>query len=340
MLIIEELKMESGAKRELEGINMSDYISPILGVIPEEVYNHVVTFKVYPYITYSNIMRREFGFGRLRSGILWLETEFDEPREFIGAELNAFLINNGFPSSVSSDLVRTFAANQTLIDDIVERGFNVKDVVYGLNLKERLSQLGLTTRAVTTSFAFESIFTIFSVTEVEELPPPPPEFERWKTFLVSMLIDCETGDRGKRIKRVIEFRGTFTARSDVIVDWKAIAEGGDPEDVIKDAVEVAEAVIEDYSFLKGYEFLFECSRPTFNGLDLKEDLPGILVDVDASDFHETTTLLEVVDRDYGDRIPYSDKIKYTGYWWEDKSKAITEMRRQVTEGPGAGQYKR
>lgn len=153
---------------------MVEYISPILGKISEDIYNHVVTFKATGYHSYFNVMKRDFGFGKLRSGILWLETEFNEPREFVGSELNLYLLSKGFSTSVSSSLIKLLASNQTLIEDLVEKGNILNDVVYGLDLSSRLKFLGLETRVVTTSFAFESTFVVYPIMEIS-LPPEEEE---------------------------------------------------------------------------------------------------------------------------------------------------------------------
>ncbi len=331
---------------------MTDYISPILGEIPEDIYSVVANTPRLPYTREGNVVpyrellnriKREYGYGRLRTDILYIETEFDDVREFIGAELNALLLSRGVASTNAVNLVRLFAANQTLIDDLIEKGFSTNEAVYELDLKGRLRELGLTTRILTTSFAFDSVFNVYPVIEKPELvppPPPPPEYEYWRPFGVSMLIDCETRQDNRKITRKVEFRGIFTALKEAIVDWKKIEAGGRcDEDTIGKAVEVAEDILSEYSRWKGYDFLFECSEPTFNGCNLMEDSPDIEVLVDDSDIHETTAFLEVVDIDYS-KSPFSDSIVFKGKWWLDKDEAIKTLRRQVSQGVGAGQYAR
>lgn len=165
-----------------------EYISPLLGTVKEGIYTIVANtsrtplidntqIKLVSYQQYLHIMKSSFRYGTLRSGVLYLETEFDEPEEFIGAELNAFLLSRGASSSEALSLVKIFAANQTLIDDLVEKGFELDDINYGLDLKGRLKALNLVSRILTADTAFESKFTIYPlIVYEEELPPPPPEY--------------------------------------------------------------------------------------------------------------------------------------------------------------------
>lgn len=156
---------------------MTDYISPVLGLI--EYYKVVNRLPS----EYYDRMKGLFGFGVLRSGVLWCETEFDEvSREFVGLDLNNYLLSKGFSTSESIDLVKIFSVNQSLIDDLVEQGFDVYDVVYGMSLKDRLASLNLTSRTFTKSYVFESIFKVYPIIEApreiihEELISELPEF--------------------------------------------------------------------------------------------------------------------------------------------------------------------
>lgn len=313
---------------------MNMYISPILGEVQEEIYNHTITYKNLGFQNLLNIMRREFGYGFLRTGVMFLETEFDEPREFIGAELNAYLLNKGLSSSQSESLIKLFFTNQSLIDDVVETGFSINDVVYGLDLKGRLNNLGLESRTRTVELSMKSTFTIYPLLEIPEyIPPPPPEEEIWRPFEMSMLIDCETGGEGKtKETRKIEFRGTFIAEKNSIIDWEKYTQKlslSQVRKLLRDAGLVAEAIVFEYASQKGYDFLFDCSEPDFNGFNPMEDAEDIKVQIYESEEYETITNLEVIDIDY-ERTPFTDQVIYKGHWWKDENKSISEMRKQVT----------
>ena len=153
------------------------YISPILGdkKVSEEIYKHITTYKALGFQELLNIMKRDFGYGFLHTGILFLETEFDEPKEFIGTELYTYLTNIGMSSSQSESLIKLFSTNNRLIERLVEQGFSVNDVVYGMDLKSRLKSLNLTSATTQKSYALEDSFIVHQLLEIEIEEPPPPE---------------------------------------------------------------------------------------------------------------------------------------------------------------------
>ena len=156
---------------------MNIYTSPILGdkKVSEEIYKYITTHKDLGFQELLSIMRRDFGYGFLRTGILFLETEFDEPKEFIGTELYTYLINIGMSSSQSESLVKLFSTNNRLIERLVEQGFSVNDVVYGMDLESRLKSLNLKSATTQISYALEDSFIVHQLLEIEIEEPPPPE---------------------------------------------------------------------------------------------------------------------------------------------------------------------
>lgn len=151
------------------------YISPILGEISEYTYNKFIALKHQDYNTFINSMRSELKYGILRSGVLVIETEFKDIK-VSGAELYNYLTNFGFSDNTSINIVKLFSTNNRLIENLIEQGFNLNDVVYGMDLKARLDALGLESSTVTKSYALENIFIVHQLLEVEiEEPPPPPE---------------------------------------------------------------------------------------------------------------------------------------------------------------------
>lgn len=154
---------------------MSEYISPILGVISEDIYNHVTNFKAVGYNGLINAMKRSFGYGVIRTGILYAETEFIQERVINGSDLVDILVDYGFKEDDAVNITRIFSVNNRLVGQLAEKGFSKEDIVYGMGLKERLSSLGLESATVTKSYALEDVFPVYPVIEVpEEIPPPPP----------------------------------------------------------------------------------------------------------------------------------------------------------------------
>lgn len=316
------------------------YLSPILGEHSEYFYDEFIEIKNLDYSTFIGRMRAALKYGVLRSGVLLVETRFKDVK-VSGTDIYNYLFNFGFDENHAVNITRLFSVNNRLTEQLVEQGFKLDDVIYGMDLKARLDALGLESATVTKSYALSDEFIVHQLLEVEieePLPPPPPEYEVWRPFQISVLIDCTTSDaKGRRLRRSIEFRGVFIAEKNSIIDWGSYTKKIGKSDVYKllrDAGIVSEAVMKEYAAHKGYQDLFECAVPVFDGINLLEDLPDILVDLDESDTHKTENSLDVVDLDrpkttgttWGN---FSDNVVYVGNWWEDEGDAIIEMRRQV-----------
>ncbi len=235
---------------------MTDYISPMFGDILEEVYSRVVVFKKSGYSSYADLIKRDFGYGKLRSGILWLETEFNEPMRFTGEKLYSYLLSKGFSSSVSSNLVRTFAANQTLVDDLIEQGFSVDDAVYGVDLRSRLNALNLISRSITASYAFGSEFIIYPIIEIPEeiVVPPPPEiiYRSQATFTYS------SRKQGTRVELRIWYQSYEPIEEEDLIDkWNEANEN---------AVNLTnEQLLDSMEASPGFEHNHEISRGEIEG---------------------------------------------------------------------------
>ncbi len=317
------------------------YLSPILGEHSEYFYDEFIQLlSEKDYEHYINNMRTELKYGVLRSGVLAVETKFKDVK-VSGTDIYNYLINFGFDENHAVNITRLFSTNNRLIESLVEQGFNLSDVVYGMDLKARLDALGLESSTVNKKYALSDSFIVHQLLEVEieeEVPPPPPpEYEVWRPFQISVLIDCTTSDVHKRtIRRSIEFRGVFIAEKNSIINWGTYTKRMAKVDVYRllgDAGTVAEAVMKEYAAHKGYQDLFECAVPVFDGINLLEDLPDIKVDIDDVDAYKTENSLDVVDLDksktgaaWGN---FSDTVVYIGEWWKDEGDAIIEMRRQV-----------
>lgn len=143
------------------------YISPIEGYIDEKVYRTIVTSSLLGHDAYLKAMR-SIKYGELRASVLYVENSYLQPTLISGSELASILSNYRFKRA--TDIVRVFAANYTLVNDLVKRGYSEEYVVYGMNLRKRLKELGLISRTITTSFALESDIRIYPVIEV--VPPP------------------------------------------------------------------------------------------------------------------------------------------------------------------------
>ena len=121
---------------------MTEYISPVLGVIKENVYETLMRFRNKNLV---NEMRKH-RFGIFRTGVLLMETEYEFAVEVNvkGSEIVKRLIDSyGFRRNHAVDVARIFSANKLLVRDLLKKGFNESDVIYGLSYKERLAELGL-----------------------------------------------------------------------------------------------------------------------------------------------------------------------------------------------------
>lgn len=176
------------------------YISPVLGELNDSVYENFVTSKVLVKTKYDlDEFLKIVGFGRLRSGVLWVES-VNKRLDIRGSELEKYLSRVGFDNS--RDIVKLFATNQTLIDDLVSRGISLRHIIYELDLADRLKQLGLKSRSVTHSYAMDMLISVYPVGKVTEEVPPSEVC--YRTQLAYMYV---ANNKGKGTPEVIaEFR--------------------------------------------------------------------------------------------------------------------------------------
>lgn len=321
------------------------YLSPILGERSEEFYDTFMTIRSKSYSDFIKDMRNILNYKLLRTGVLVVETTFNDI-EVSGNDIYDYLIKFGFSDTISVNITRLFSTNNRLIERLVDEGYSVNDVVYGMDLKDRLKHLGLVSANTNKSYALKDIFTVHKLLQVhipEEELVVEPVIEKeilqeiWRPFQISVLIDCTTSDkRGARIRRSVEFRGVFVAEKNSIIDWSSYTKRlakANVYSLLGDAGTVAEVIMQEYASHKGYQDLIECAVPIFDGINILEDLPDIIVSLDESGKYITENLLDVNDLDkyksgknWGN---FSDKVKYIGHWWENKSYAITEMRKQI-----------
>ncbi len=185
---------------------MTEYISPILGEIPKETFENFITFKSLvkdkeQMKRFIDEIKRTTGFGVLRTGVLWMETQHKRV-DIRGYTLELYLNSIGYPKA--TDLMKLLALNQTLINDIISEGINIKEAVYGFDIAGRLKKLGLAKRIIYASYAREMLITIYPVLEIEEeLPPPPPEI-CYRTQLAYLYI-AKT-KKGRTPDVIAEFR--------------------------------------------------------------------------------------------------------------------------------------
>lgn len=154
---------------------MTEYISPVLGKISENVYEYIFNKRILvdskeQMVEFLNSIKRDLGFGVLKTGILWEETQ-GRRIDIRGSELESYFNTIGFPRA--TDIMKVFALNQTLIDDLVSEGVSIKEAIYGLDLAGRLERLNLERRTIETKYAREMLISVYPVAVIpEELPPP------------------------------------------------------------------------------------------------------------------------------------------------------------------------
>jgi len=162
----------------LEEEIMYIYISPVIGELSEDSYSAFQTLKLNGFTHFIDSIRSELGYRELRSGILVVEDYF-KGSKVSGSDIYNYLIKFGFSESNSINITRLFSTNNRLIERLVEQGFSVNDVVYGMDLKLRLESLGLKSATTNTSYALGDNFIVHAVLKIEieePLPPPPPEY--------------------------------------------------------------------------------------------------------------------------------------------------------------------
>lgn len=152
------------------------YKSSLLGEVDDEIVEFFLKNKQLVKTkeqmkAFIETARKLTGFGVLRTGVLWVETN-GKRSDTVGSGLESYLLGVGFERA--SDIVKLFAVNQTLIEDMVERGYNIKDSVYNYDIKQRLKILGLKSRTIEKSYADELFLSIYPLAiELPEVPPPP-----------------------------------------------------------------------------------------------------------------------------------------------------------------------
>lgn len=157
---------------------MTTYISPILGELQEDVFEYFINRKQLviekqQMTEFLKDIRESTHFGVLRAGVLLEETK-GKRIEIRGSELESYLNSIGYPRA--TDLTKVFALNQTLIEDLVSQGWDIRDAIYGLDLAGRLDKLGLERRTIEAKYAREMLISIYPTIEVPEIEvPPPPE---------------------------------------------------------------------------------------------------------------------------------------------------------------------
>jgi hypothetical protein len=158
---------------------MSICISPVFGEISEDIYNLLVT------LDYDMLIEemKKRGYGRLRTGVLYLESINVEQVVLMGSEIINMLEDYGFNKSDAVDVTRVFSVNGALVNELISRGFKKESVVYGLDFKNRLTQLGLKRRTVTSGYAIREMITVYPMLVVK--PKPKMCFRSQATFTYS-----------------------------------------------------------------------------------------------------------------------------------------------------------
>lgn len=299
--------------------------SPLLGEISEEV--HDILYEEFAYDEYLKEFARTFGARRtVIPAILKIEHSLTGIHK--GRDIYEYLVFFGFSKETSISVMKLFSASERFINDMVDEGYSESIATYSFNHIRRMNYFGLESISMRPSFAFEQDIKVRSIkrTHIEE--PPPTEYEHWRPFQLSMLIDCSTrNDKGIIQKRKIEFRGIFTAARDSIVDWSLVGKSRE-DDILMAAGESAEVILKRYASIKGYDDLMSCSNVEFYGINLLESESDIYVEYDELSEYKTDNVLEVVDIDYN-MIRFTDKLVYIGEWWKNKNYYITELNKQV-----------
>ena len=318
------------------------YVSPITGYIPQDVYYLLAKrYDMDKYLKeYASIV------GRRRIVIpAILDVEYETRKRdseiWTGAEIYNYLTSAGYTNSTSIAVMKLFAASADTIERLRDRDYGDDYILYTMTYLQRLHELGISIDGGGISYrpsyamGMDIYVSPILVEHVPDEPPPPPppiEYEEWRQFQISMLIDCTTRDiHGKESKRKIELRGIFKAEKDMIIDWNLLGNLRDViESMLRGAGVAAERIIKQYAVIKGYGDLMEyCQSAEFYGCNLLESIDSEFIDEDDVLGFATDALLEVVDVDFN-RVPFSDKVVFIGRWWEDKSYYESELNAQVT----------
>lgn len=292
---------------------MSDYISPIFGLVEEGAYQYINELSsAYSGEKLSDIMRERWGYGVLRTGVVFVESRLKGETEIIGERLVDLLVGFGYTEQHASDITRLFSVNNRLVNDLLEKELEKEKVIYGFYFKGRLRELGLVSASVTLQYALDDVFVIYSLAEVA-VPAPPKRVVLWHPFLANLLIACETWDNKKRknVTRAIEARGKFEARKDLVLPVLRI-----DEQVMRLLEEYVRS-IESYGDRAYNILLDECTNISVElvGIDLLKEQPDIEVPIRKEIKKITDIPLELWDLDYGKRRD-SRIIKRIGRWWE------------------------
>lgn len=304
------------------------YVSSITGDVPENVHYFIEDDD------YDALIKRYSKATGVRRYVVpaILKTEYEFGGKDVGGkEIYDYLLNFGFSERISLSVVKLLFVNKDIIERLIERGKS-ESIIYDYEHIERMRMAGVEYISYMKRYVLSSDVYVYPVyTEYEWVEPPKIEY--WRNFEVSMLMDCTTRTKkGDTEHRKVEFRGIFKAERNAIIDWELYHKGMGHEEahnIVGRAVEVAESILKDYYEIKGYDFMHTCSGPTYNGFDPLSETPYINVYILEADEEVSNIVLEVIDIDYGNAKRFTDEFTLIGKWWQDRSYAISELRKQV-----------
>lgn len=309
------------------------FVSSITGEVPESVHYFVDDDD------YDALIKRYSKAVGIRRyvvpAILKVEYKFGG-KEVDGREIYDYLLNFGFSERISLSVVKLLFVNKDIIERLIERGKS-ESIIYDYEHIERMRMAGVEYISYMKRYVLSSNVYVYPIyTEYIRVEPPEPPIvirEYWRNFEVSMLMDCTTRTKkGDTEHRKVEFRGIFKAEKDAIIDWELYHKGmghSEAHNIVRRAVEVAESILKDYYEIKGYDFMHTCSGPTYNGFDPLAETPDIIVYEEYAYEEVSDIVLEVIDIDYGNAKRFTDEFALIGKWWQDRSYAISELRKQV-----------
>ena len=307
--------------------------SAIIGDVPENVHYFI---DGDDYDALINRYSKATGVRRyVVPAILKVEYEFGGS-EVEGAEVYKYLLDFGFSENIAISVTKLLFTSRDVIEKLLDKGYD-DSVIYDYEHIERMRKAGIEYIHYMKRYAFDNQVYVYPIkTEYEwfELPEPPEDIlEYWRNFEVSMLMDCTTRTKiGETEHRKVEFRGIFKAEESAIINWELYHKGmghTEAHNIVRDAVRVAESILKDYYEVKGYDFMHTCSGPTYNGFDPLEEADNIIVLEDDAESEVSNIVLEVIDIDYGNVQRFTDEFELVGRWWNNKSYAISELRKQV-----------
>ena len=308
------------------------YISPMTGYISQDVYYLLSKrYDTDKYLDeYARIEKRRTIIPAVLS--IEYETYKNAFESWKGAEIYDYLIREGYSKSTALSVIKLFAANDDITKRLQDTNLDEYLISYGMTYVDRLHTLGIQSISYRPSFIMGMDIDVKPI-EIVHVPYEPPiiEYEEWRLFQVSDLINCETKDsKGKERTRAIELRGVFKAEKNEIIRWYDLGKNREVYvNMLKAAALAAESILREYAEIKGYTGLIEdCQAPEFDGIDLMESTDSESIDVDEVPGFVTECLLEIVDIDFS-KIPFTDRVLFTGKWWESSVYYIEEIRNQV-----------